>query len=126
MAVIDRRQRIQVQEEELKKIKALIAETTPQEELSEKDELMFLKAEQAQMKFKLSQNEELFAKTKTEQKESEKDENKEKDEDDDEDENKTRNKFNLNKDYYKISNITVQSFNLDTVSHSNSKRSPYR
>ncbi|CAF0927220.1 unnamed protein product [Brachionus calyciflorus] len=116
MTVIDRRQTIQVQEEELKKIIALIAETTPEEELSEKDELMFLRAEQAQMKFKLSQNEEL-----------EKDEDDEdKDEDDDEDENKTRNKFNLNKDYYKISIITVQSFNLDTVSHSNSKRSPYR
>ncbi|CAF1079357.1 unnamed protein product [Brachionus calyciflorus] len=114
MTEIDRRQTIQVQDEELKKIIALIAETTPEEELSEKDKLMFLRAEQAQMKFKLCQNEELvkslknqlnnkksvqFAKTETEEKESEKDEIKEKDEDD-EDENQTRNKLNLNKDYY--------------------------
>ena len=55
----DRREMIQVQNEEFKKIKALIAETTPEEDLNEKDELMFWREEQAQMKFKLSQNEDL-------------------------------------------------------------------
>jgi len=131
----ERREMIQVQDEEFKKIIALIAENIPEEDLNEKDELMFLRAEQAQMKFKLSQNEELvkslkdqlnnkksvqFAKTEAEEKKTEKDENikkfedeknknnevKEDDEDDDgyqdnNDENK--NKFNLNRDYYKIS-----------------------
>jgi len=141
----ERREMIQVQDEEFKKIIALIAENIPEEDLNEKDELMFLRAEQAQMKFKLSQNEELvkslkdqlnnkksvqFAKTEAEEKKTEKDENikkfedeknknnevkednnkkdesYEEDEDDDgyqdnNDENK--NKFNLNRDYYKIS-----------------------
>ncbi|CAF1072130.1 unnamed protein product, partial [Brachionus calyciflorus] len=137
----ERRNLITVQDQEQKNMLIAVNDaSTPEEALTEKDELLFLRADQSHLKFQLSQKDEQikiltdqlsskksvqFANQKKtlikkrNQKKNLKNLNPEKDNKNDFSLSST--KFMLNKEFYKLSNITDQSILFDNAAPLNSK-----
>ncbi|CAF1033727.1 unnamed protein product [Brachionus calyciflorus] len=138
-----RRELIEVQEQELKKLLRIVADAkSPENDLDEKDELIFLRVYQSQLKFQLTQKDDLIknlteqlnnkktvqfsenesvSRKDEEREESDKNDNEESDEEEtsevSEEENDdyqlNQSKIKPNRDFYKLTYITDQSMLLD-------------
>ncbi|CAF1094478.1 unnamed protein product [Brachionus calyciflorus] len=120
-----RREIIHVQEKELKQLLLTINDSyVPDDDLNEKDELTFLRADQSQLKFQLTQKDEII-RSLIEQLNNKKNEERQDTNNHEDDYVINKSKFNTNSEFYKLTNITDQSLFFEN-NNFDSKLTPKR